>query len=72
MNGPGKLTQALDIDRGLNGYDLVNGDKIYIKADEKNTEYQIVSCERVNIDYAEEYKEKLWRFYIKENSFVSI
>ena len=70
-NGPGKLTQALEIDKEFNGYDLVTGDRIYIKADEKNIEYQVVSGERVNIDYAEEYKEKLWRFYIKENSFVS-
>ena len=31
-----------------------------------------VEEKRVNIDYAEEYKDKLWRFYIKENPFVSV
>ena len=32
----------------------------------------IVECsKRVNIDYAEEYTHKLWRFYVKDNTFVS-
>lgn len=71
-NGPGKLTQALDIDKELNGYDLISGDKLYIREAEEKQDYEIVSCERINIDYAEEYREKLWRFYIKGNPFVSV
>ncbi len=31
----------------------------------------IVTSKRINIDYAEEYKNKLWRFYIGGNKFVS-
>ena len=34
--------------------------------------FDIVKEKRVNIDYAEEYRDKLWRFYIKENPFVSV
>jgi DNA-3-methyladenine glycosylase len=68
-NGPGKLCQALDIDRRLNGYDLVDGDKLYILDSDERVE--VVKGKRINIDYAEEYKDKLWRFYIKGNSFVS-
>ena len=71
-NGPGKLSQALAINKELNGYNLVSGDKIYIKEDEEKTGYEVVSSPRINIDYAEEYKEKLWRFYIEGNSFVSV
>jgi len=68
-NGPGKLCQALAIDRDLNGYDMVNGGKLYIlDSDEK---VEVVTDKRINIDYAEEYRDKLWRFYIKDNSFVS-
>lgn len=68
-NGPGKLCQALEIDRQLSGYDLTEGEELYIK--ESNKTYDILSGKRINIDYAEEYKDKLWRFYIEENNFVS-
>ncbi|WP_027338607.1 DNA-3-methyladenine glycosylase [Halonatronum saccharophilum] len=68
-NGPGKLCQALQIDRELNGYDMVSGDEIYIlDSDEK---VEVVADKRINIDYAQEYKDKEWRFYIEGNSFVS-
>jgi DNA-3-methyladenine glycosylase len=70
-NGPGKLSEALDIDRTLNGYDLVEGQELYIAEQEVKTDYEITSSKRINIDYAEEYKDKLWRFYIKENNYVS-
>lgn len=68
-NGPGKLCKALQITKDLNGYDLINGDQLYIL--DHTQEVSIVSTKRINIDYAEEYKDKLWRFYIKDNPFVS-
>ncbi|WP_053954951.1 DNA-3-methyladenine glycosylase [Inediibacterium massiliense] len=68
-NGPGKLCDALNITKELNGYDMVAKDELYIKDNHEKVE--IVSAKRINIDYAEEYKDKLWRFYIKENPFVS-
>ena len=70
-NGPGKLSQALAIDRDLNNYYLINGNKLYIEKDNQDQDYEIAASKRINIDYAEEYKDKLWRFYIKENPFVS-
>ncbi len=33
--------------------------------------YKITETTRVGIDYAEEFTEKLWRFYISENNNVS-
>lgn len=69
-NGPGKLSQALDIDREWDGYNLISGDELYLEAGDRK-EHEIVSAKRVNIDYAEEDKDKLWRFYLKDNSFVS-
>lgn len=68
-NGPGKLCRALNITRELDGYDMINGDELYVIDDK--LEYEIVKSKRINIDYAEEYVHKLWRFYIKDNEFVS-
>lgn len=70
-NGPGKLCQALAIDRQLNKYNLVTGGQLYIKENPKLDEIKIIKAKRINIDYAEEYVDKLWRFYIDGNKFVS-
>lgn len=70
-NGPGKLTKALQIDKSFNNLDLRNNSMIYIE--EGNNDYfEIIQSKRVNIDYAEEYKDKFWRYYIKENPFISV
>lgn len=69
-NGPGKLCQALAIDRSLNGEDLCGG-RLYVREGEPE-ELNIVSAKRIGIDYAEEAKDYLWRFYINDNKFVSV
>ncbi len=63
-NGPGKLCKALNIDKSLNGYDLVSGNEIFISDEKKKDNLKILSGKRINIDYAEEYQKKLWRFYV--------
>lgn len=68
-NGPGKLCKAMKMDKSLNGEDLC-GDKIYILETE-DKDFNIVSSKRIGIDYAEEAKDFLWRFYIKGNKYVS-
>ena len=70
-NGPGKLSKALMIDKTFNKCDLKSSKDIYIKENLLD-KFDIVEEKRVNIDYAEEYRDKLWRFYIKENPFVSV
>ncbi len=70
-SGPGKLCQALGLDRSFDGADLT-GERVWIEAPEKKIgPRQIVSGPRIGIDYAEEYKEKPWRFWIKDNLYVS-
>ncbi|RCW51626.1 DNA-3-methyladenine glycosylase [Halanaerobium sp. ST460_2HS_T2] len=69
-NGPGKLSQALKIDKNLNGCNLIESSALYI-TDNKKEEFEIESSPRVNIDYAEEYKNKKWRFFIKNNKYIS-
>ncbi len=79
-NGPGKLCMALDIDRSFNSKYILEGD-LYISdfyIDENGEKvfcddgFKVVESKRVNIDYAEEAKDYLWRFYIKDNKYVSV
>ncbi len=70
-NGPGKLCQALSIDLNYNGADLT-GDRIWIEEGRGNIRGdRIASGVRVGIDYAEEYVAKPWRFWLKDNPYVS-
>ncbi len=69
-NGPGKLCKALDITKDLSGADLCS-DTLYIEDYETISEENIISSKRINIDYAEEAKDFLWRFTIKDNPFIS-
>ncbi len=66
--GPGKLCQALGITREHNGIDL-RGDEIWISPRDEKIIWQ--TTPRIGIDYAEEYRDKPWRYVIKENKFVS-
>ena len=71
-NGPGKLSQALKIDKSLNGKRLSKKNKIYIENSKNNIkDIDIVKSKRINIDYAKEWKDKFLRFYIKDNKFIS-
>lgn len=70
-NGPGKLCIALGITTKLYGQDLC-GDTIWISPPNTNIQsIDIVTAKRIGVDYAEEFANKLWRFYIKDNPYVS-
>jgi DNA-3-methyladenine glycosylase len=69
-NGPGKLCDAMGITRKHNGLDLC-GDELYLLEDEEAEKFEIVTTKRINIDYAEEAIDFPWRFYIKDNKYVS-
>lgn len=68
--GPGRLTRALGITMDDNGTDLVESEDFYLEDGDFVPE-EIVESVRIGINYAGEYKDKLWRFYVKGNSFVS-
>jgi len=61
-NGPGKLCNALKITTDHNGIDLT-GDEIYVE-DDGFKGFETVISKRINIDYAEEAKDFLWRYTI--------
>jgi len=70
-NGPGKLCIALGIDRTLDRADLL-GDRVWIEeSDRRIVPSAIAVGPRVGIDYAEEWAEKPWRFWLRNNPFVS-
>lgn len=69
-NGPGKLCIAMGIDRRFDRADLL-GSKVWLETGEKIFPRQIASGPRIGIDYAQGWADKPWRFWIKDNRFVS-
>lgn len=69
-NGPGKLCIALGIDRQLDKADLL-GDRVWIEDYLKVSRGRILKGPRIGIDYAGEWVETPWRFWIKGNEYVS-
>lgn len=67
-NGPAKLTKALKIDKNFNGKDIFSKD-FYMEEGKKD--FEIIKAKRIGIDYAKEARDYLYRFYIKDNSYVS-
>jgi DNA-3-methyladenine glycosylase len=70
-SGPGKLAKALGVDRTFNNADLT-GDRIWLEdAGALVAPADSASGPRVGINYAGEYASKPWRFWLKDNPFVS-
>jgi DNA-3-methyladenine glycosylase len=68
-NGPGKVGAALNITKSQNGLDLSQSEDFYLL--DNDEKIIIEKSTRININYAEEYIYKPWRFYIKNNKYVS-
>jgi len=71
-SGPGKLCNWLNLDKSFYGEDLAKSKRIWLEdKGVKIKKSQIISAERIGIDYAGAWANRLWRFYIKDNNFVS-
>lgn len=74
-NGPGKLGNAMDIGTDYTQYDfcVAGNDAAYIEQEAGYTleEDDIVDTFRINLGYAEEWRFKKWRFFIKGHKSVS-
>jgi DNA-3-methyladenine glycosylase len=68
-NGPSKVCQAFGLTTELHGIDLC-GEELFICGGDEAL-FEVGISKRIGVDYAEEYKEAPWRFYIKSNKFVS-
>jgi DNA-3-methyladenine glycosylase len=69
-SGPAKLTQALRIDRALDGVDLVESGELYIVRGPR-ARRRIRRSPRIGVAYAEEWARKPLRFYFEDNPHVS-
>jgi len=68
--GPGLLSKAMHIDKQLNAHDLTS-DTLYVAAEEHQDLFTIIERPRIGVHYAQEWADKLLRFYIKDNPFIS-
>lgn len=69
-NGPSKLCMAFSIDKSENYMKLYEKGDFYIEYGEMDN-VEIVETTRIGIDYAEEAIDFPWRFYIKNNKYIS-
>jgi DNA-3-methyladenine glycosylase len=70
-NGPGKLCSALGIDLSFDRADLL-ADRVWLEeADGPVPPGAIAAGPRVGIDYAEAWRDKPWRFWLRDSPFVS-
>ncbi|BFZ02987.1 hypothetical protein BsWGS_06026 [Bradybaena similaris] len=72
-NGPSKLCQALQISKQVfNQIDLTSSDLMWLEKGDDVDSDAIISCPRINIGYADDWKEKPLRFYVLGNYCVSV
>ena len=70
-NGPSKMCMAMGLSKAQNKTDLT-APPLYIEDAPLVPQEEIVETTRVGVDYSGEWKNKLWRFYIRDNRFVSV
>ncbi len=66
-NGPGKLTKALRIDKSLNEIDMTKHGPLYVTKAEAG-DFEVGRSTRIGIAAG---KDRLWRFYVFGNPYVS-
>jgi DNA-3-methyladenine glycosylase len=70
-SGPGERGLALGIDRTFDGADLL-GDRVWIEDGARRIRpAEVASGPRIGIDYAAEWADRPWRFWIRDNPHVS-
>ena len=71
LSGPGRLCDAMGITREQNGI-LLTGDELFICEGISVLEKQIAATKRINIDYAEEARDFLYRFVDTKSACLSV
>ena len=64
LYGPGRITRKLQIDKSFYTEDVTISHRIWIEDDGFKPLYERGT--RIGVDYAGEWKDKLWRFYIHD------
>lgn len=68
-SGPGKLSKALGVTKNFYGADLC-GEEIFIETTDYRAE--VTATKRINVNYAGEAADYLWRFVALHDEFISI
>lgn len=69
--GPGRLCKAMGIDRTFNGHNVTSGNLFIAEQPGDNEPFTIIRRTRINVPYAEKWKNKRLRFYIEGNQYIS-
>jgi len=69
--GPGKLTAWLKIDKDFDGEDLFTSPCLWIAKGREIYKSKIDSGPRIGVEYAEDWVDKPFRFWIKYSRHVS-
>ncbi len=74
-SGPGRLAQALGIDRQANGLDLCHA-PLWVRRSQAGRRLAAVqgirAGARINVDYAGDWAKRKWRFTLSGDPFVSV
>jgi DNA-3-methyladenine glycosylase len=70
-SGPGRLCIAMGLTKIYNGLDMTKP-PLYIAEGQSVNPQDIAQAPRIGVDYADEHKDLPWRFYIKNNPYVSV
>jgi DNA-3-methyladenine glycosylase len=65
-DGPGKLCQALAIDRHLDGHDLTAGSELWLEEGERTPTTHVVATPRINVRGDEQARTAPWRFVLQQ------
>ena len=68
--GPGLLCRAMNIDRRLNGVDLL-GDVLWLERPPTRHRARITRTTRIGVDYAGDWAKRPWRFFDSASPYVS-
>lgn len=69
--GPGLLCKAMQIDRAMDGHDLLSDDLFIAGPRTVTPPLSIAHAKRIGVDYAGAWSRRLLRFYLKGSAFVS-
>jgi DNA-3-methyladenine glycosylase len=72
INGPGRVTRFLRLDKKMNAQDICRHKEIWIEMTKNIPQKNIKTGKRIGVDYAGTWKNKLWRFYIDQRKIKNM
>jgi DNA-3-methyladenine glycosylase len=70
-SGPARLCQAMAVDRSLDGHDVVSGQELWLSAGDPVSDDAVAVGTRIGVDYAGEWANRPWRFWLAGSKSVS-